>query len=72
MLVLSKLDWDVNFVIALDYLEPLSSLLSSTSSSDLPSASSDLPPAKAIQTVSLFYSALTILNAVVWMWHALA
>jgi len=50
MLVLSKLDWDVNFVIALDYLEPLSSLLSSTSSSDLPSASSDLPPAKPIQT----------------------
>jgi len=37
MLVLSKLDWDVNFVIALDYLEPLNSLLST--SENLPQAS---------------------------------
>ena len=44
MLVLSKLDWDVNFVIALDYLEPLNSLLST---------SENLPQASAMETNEL-------------------
>ena len=35
MLVLSKMNWDVNLVIALDYLEPLQSLWPKADSNEL-------------------------------------